>query len=159
MEGLANKCILAMGTVRMNRKDLPEEMKRDNKLKKGYYTWGSKGPVTAYQRRDTRNVHVLSSFHHPEDTEVALRKLSNGSSIGVTCPKAVADYNCWMNALDKFDQKRNCYCTDRCSKKSWYRIYLLFDAAVVNASIQLAADNDISYMYFCLVLDCLLING
>lgn len=160
MEGLARKSILAVGTVRVNRKDLPEEIKKDNKLKKGDYIWRSKGPVTAYQWRDTKNVHVLSNFHYPEDTEVVSRKLSNGSSIGVTCPKAIADYNCWMNAVDKFDQKRNSYRTDRRSKKSWYRIfYFLFDAAVVNASIQLAASNDISYMYFRLVLGRLLING
>ncbi|KAL1466083.1 hypothetical protein MTO96_042962 [Rhipicephalus appendiculatus] len=113
-------------------------MKEDNKLKKGEYIWRSKGPVTAYQWRDTKNVHVLSNFHHPEDTEVVSRKLSNGCSIDVTCPKAISDYNTWMNAVDKFDQKRNCYRTDRRSKKSWYRIfYFLLDAAIVNSFLQL----------------------
>lgn len=35
MEDLAQRGVLAVGTVRTNRKDLPEEMKKDNKLQKG----------------------------------------------------------------------------------------------------------------------------
>ncbi|KAL3228397.1 hypothetical protein MRX96_048583 [Rhipicephalus microplus] len=122
--------IFAAGTVRPNRKDLPDEIKRDNKLQKGQYIWRAKGSITAYQWRDTKNVHVLSNFHHPSDTEDVVRKLSNGSSISVQCPKAVSDYNTWMGGVDKFDQRRNAYPVDRRSKKSWYRIfYFLLDAA------------------------------
>ncbi|KAH8030568.1 hypothetical protein HPB51_008929 [Rhipicephalus microplus] len=91
MEALKEKNILAAGTVRPNRKDLPDEIKRDNKLQKGQYIWRAKGSITSYQWRDTKNVHVLSNFHHPSDTEDVVRKLSNGSSISVQCPKAVSD--------------------------------------------------------------------
>ncbi|KAL1448775.1 hypothetical protein MTO96_028145 [Rhipicephalus appendiculatus] len=84
MEALAKKNILAVGTVRVNRRDLPKEMKEDNKLKKGEYIWRAKGPVTAYQWRDTKNVHVLSNFHHPEDTE------AKTAQVTVICEVAAA---------------------------------------------------------------------
>lgn len=160
MEALKEKNILAAGTVRPNRKDLPDEIKRNNKLQKGQYIWRAKGSITAYQWRDTKNVHVLSNFHHPSDTEDVVRKLSNGSSISVQCPKAVSDYNTWMGGVDKFDQRRNAYPVDRRSKKSWYRIfYFLLDAAIVNAFLQMKAVREMSYLWFRLVLGRQLING
>lgn len=66
----------------------------------------------------------------------------------------------WMGGVDKFDQKRNAYTSDRRSKKSWYRIfYFVFDASVVNAFIQYSANNDITYLWFRLVLGRQLVNG
>ncbi|KAL1425610.1 hypothetical protein MTO96_019037 [Rhipicephalus appendiculatus] len=118
METLAERSILAAGTVRTNRKDLPVELKQNNKLKKGEYIWRTKGQVTAYQWHDTKDVHLLSNFHDPTETVEVPRKLTNGSTVAVTCPKAVADYNLWMGAVDRFDQKRNAYTSDRRSKKS-----------------------------------------
>lgn len=74
------------------------------------------------------------------------RKLSNGFLVAVICPKAPADYNLWMGAVDKFDQKQNAYTSGRHSKKSWYRIfYFFFDGAlVINAFIQHSANNDLT---------------
>ncbi|KAH8026418.1 hypothetical protein HPB51_020402 [Rhipicephalus microplus] len=145
-EALKEKNILAAGTVRPNRKDLPDEIKRDNKLQKVQDIWWTKGSITAYQWRDTKNVHVLSNFHPPSDTEDVVRKLSNDSSISVQCPKAVSDYNNWMGGVDKFDQRRNAYPVDRRCKKSWYRIfYFLPDAAMANAFLQMKAVSERSY--------------
>lgn len=160
METLADRSILAAGTVRTNRKDLPVELKRNNRLKKGEYLWRSKGQITAYQWHDSKDVHLLSNFHDPTETVEVSRKLANGSSVAVTCPKGLAEYNMWMGGVDKFDQKRNAYTSDRRSKKSWYRIfYFLFDASVVNAFIQYSANNDITYLWFRLVLGRQLVNG
>lgn len=154
MKTLAERGVHAAGTVRTNRKDLPEELKRSNKLKKGEYLWRAKGQVTAYQWHDTKDVHLLSNFHDPTETVEVSRKLTNGSSVAVVCPKAVADYNLWMGAVDRFYQKRNSYTADRRSKKSWYRIfYFLVGASVVNASIQHSANTDMSYLWFRLVLN------
>ncbi|KAL3190908.1 hypothetical protein MRX96_019154 [Rhipicephalus microplus] len=99
MKTLAERGIHAAGTVRTNRKDLPEELKRSNKLKKGEYLWCAKGQVTAYQWYDTKDVHLLSNFHDPTKTV----EVSHGSSVAVVCLKAVADYNLWMGAVDRFD--------------------------------------------------------
>ncbi|KAL3215595.1 hypothetical protein MRX96_034063 [Rhipicephalus microplus] len=153
MKTLAERGVHAAGTVRTNRKDLPEELKQSNKLKKGEYLWRAKGQAIAYQRHDTKDGHLLSNFHDPTETVEVSQKLTNGSSVAVVCPKAVADYNLWMGAVNRFYQKRNSYTADRRSKKSWYRIfYFLFDASVVNTFIQHSANTDISYLWFCLVL-------
>ncbi|KAH8038357.1 hypothetical protein HPB51_001140 [Rhipicephalus microplus] len=160
MKTLAERGVHAAGTVRTNRKDLTEELKRSNKLKKGEYLWCAKGQVTAYQWHDTKDVHLLSNFHDPKETVEVPRKLTNGSSVAVVCPKAVADYNLWMGAVDRFDQKRNSYTADRRSKKSWYHIfYFHFDASVVNAFIPHSANTDVSYLWFRLVLGRQLTNG
>ncbi|KAH8034667.1 hypothetical protein HPB51_000305 [Rhipicephalus microplus] len=153
MKTLAERGVHAAGTVRTNRKDLPEELKQSNKLKKGEYLWRAKGQAIAYQRHDTKDGHLLSNFHDLTETVEVSQKLTNGSSVAVVCPKAVADYNLWMGAVNRFYQKRNSYTADRRSKKSWYRIfYFLFDASVVNTFIQHSANTDISYLWFCLVL-------
>ncbi|KAL3210038.1 hypothetical protein MRX96_052300, partial [Rhipicephalus microplus] len=160
MKTLAERGVHAAGTVRTNRKGLPEELKRSNKQKKGEYLWRAKGQVTAYQWHNTKDVHLLSNFHDPTETVEVSRNLTKGSSVAVVCPKPVADYNQWMGAVDRFDQKRNSYTADRRSKKSWYRIfYFLFDASVVNAFIQHSANTDISYLWFRLVLGRQLMNG
>ncbi|KAL3224209.1 hypothetical protein MRX96_026653 [Rhipicephalus microplus] len=39
MEELSEKQIMAAGTVRTNRKDLPHEIKVDQKLERGDYVW------------------------------------------------------------------------------------------------------------------------
>ncbi|KAH6932307.1 hypothetical protein HPB50_004639 [Hyalomma asiaticum] len=120
-------------TVRQNRKNLPEDLKQSSNLKKERTC---KGQVTAYRWYDTKDVHLLSNCHDPTETAEVSRKLTNGSTLAVMCPKAVADYNLWMGAIDRFDQKRNSYTADRRSMKSWYRIfYFLFDTSVVNAFI------------------------
>lgn len=75
METLAKRSILAAGTVRTSRKDLPVEPKQNNKLKKGEYMWRTKGQVTAYQWHDTKDVHLLSNFHDPTETVEVPRKL------------------------------------------------------------------------------------
>lgn len=79
-------------------------------------------------------MHVLSNLHHPKDAEVVSRKLFNESYINVTCPKATADYNSWMNAVDKSDQKRTCYRTD--APRSFGAELSFLNAAIVNSSFQ-----------------------
>ncbi|KAL3217067.1 hypothetical protein MRX96_051062 [Rhipicephalus microplus] len=159
MKTLAEKGVHAAGNVRTNRKDLPEELKRSNKQKKEEYLWRAKGQVTAYQWHEFKDVRLLPNFHYPTETVEASRKLTNGSSVAVVCPKAVEDYNLWIEAVDRFDQKRNSYTADRRSKKSWYRVfYFLFDASVINAFLQHSANTDISYLWFRLVLGQQLTN-
>lgn len=160
MEELSEKQIMAAGTVRTNRKDLPHEIKVDQKLKRGDYVWRSKGQLTAYQWRDNRNVTMLSNFHDPSEVVEVNRTLSNGATVGVTCPKVVSDYNKFMGGVDRFDQKRNAYMCDRRSKKGWYRLfYYLLDAAVVNAFIQHCHFTPNEYLWFRLALGRELISG
>lgn len=140
---LRDRGVFACGTFRSNKKDLPPEVKVDNKLQHGSFLYRSKGAVSVYQWRDSKNVHVMSNYHDPQDEATVERKLPCGKKIRVTCPKAVKDYNQWMGGVDRFDQKRNAYVVDRRSKKGWHRIfYFMVDAAIVNAFIQHAGVRD-----------------
>lgn len=113
MEKLSEQGVLAAGTLRTNRKDLPSGVKTDNKLQKGYFNWSAKGRVSAYQGEDNRNVNMMSNFHIADETCEVNRRLSSGAKVGVSCPKAIADYNQWMGGADRFDQKRNTYAAAR----------------------------------------------
>ncbi|KAH6921301.1 hypothetical protein HPB50_027710 [Hyalomma asiaticum] len=68
---------------RSNKKDLPPEVKLDNKLQRGAFLYRSKGPVSVYQWRDSKNVHVMSNYHDPEDETTVERKLPCGKKIRV----------------------------------------------------------------------------
>ncbi|EEC12994.1 conserved hypothetical protein [Ixodes scapularis] len=137
MEKLPEQGVLAAGTLRTNRKDLPSEVKTDNKLQKGDFIWSAKGRVSAYQWKYNRNVNMMSNFHNPQETCEVNSRLSSGAKVGVSCPKVIVNYNQWMGGVDRFDQKRKTYVADRRSEKWWHRIfYYLLDAAVVNAFLQ-----------------------
>ncbi|XP_040073232.1 piggyBac transposable element-derived protein 4-like [Ixodes scapularis] len=153
LQELRNRDILACGTFRTNKKDLPPEVKVDNKLERGSYLWRRKGDVVAYQWRDSKNVHIMSNYHDPESTLEVQRTLPNGKKKAVECPAVVKDYNNWMGGVDKFDQKRNAYAADRRSKRWWTRIfYFILDAAVVNAFIQISCLEPVVYLHFRLKL-------
>ncbi|XP_050040817.2 piggyBac transposable element-derived protein 4-like [Dermacentor andersoni] len=150
--------ILACGTFRVNKRDLPSEVKVDNKLERGSYIWRKKADVVAYQWRDSKNVHIMSNYHDPESVVQVQRTLQNGKRKEVDCPCVVKEYNAWMGGADKFDQKRNAYPADRRSKRWWSRIfYFILDAAVVNAFIQISSMSPVTYLQFRLMLGRLLI--
>lgn len=56
---LRQRDVFACGTFRPHKKYLPQEVKVDNKLQRGAFLYRSKGPVSVYQWRDIKNVHVM----------------------------------------------------------------------------------------------------
>lgn len=121
MKNLTEKGVLAAGTLRSNRKDLPPEIKAKKKLKKGEHMWRLKGAVTAYQWKDNKHVHAMFNFHSPVEVVEVNRKLSSGAIVSVTCPKVISDYNAWMGGVNRFDQKRKAYPADHRSKNGGTR--------------------------------------
>lgn len=60
----------------------------------------------------------------------------DGSTIAITCPLMIQDYNRHMGYVDKADALKSYYELKRRSKKWWPRIFYHFlDVAVVNAFI------------------------
>lgn len=110
--------ILAYGTFRSNQKDLPDEVKTDNKLDKGKYIWRSKAGVTVYQWKDTKNVHIKSNYHDASDA-VEVERATSTREKKVKCPAIVRDCNSWVGGADKFDQHTSSYPLDRKSKRWW----------------------------------------
>lgn len=66
LQELCNRDIPTCGTFCTNKKDLPPEVKVDNKLKRGSYLWRRKEDGVPYQWRDSKNVHIMSNYHDPE---------------------------------------------------------------------------------------------
>ncbi|KAH8008728.1 hypothetical protein HPB51_003375 [Rhipicephalus microplus] len=72
LQVLREKDILACGQFGVNKKDLTQVVKENKKLERGSYTWRRKAEVAATQWRDSKNVHLMSNYHDPEDRVQAL---------------------------------------------------------------------------------------
>ncbi len=85
--------------------------------------------VTVWQ--DTRPVVILSTQHSPDSTTTVRIKKGDGSTISVTCPQAVVDYNQYMGDVDLGDQYRKYYQVRVKLRKSykyifWYCLKFVF---------------------------------
>lgn len=161
---LRERGVYACGAFRSSRRDVPAEVRTDNdQLPRGSFVYRSNGPVSAYQWRDGKNVHVMSNFHDPEAAVTVERTLPCGKTIRVPCPVCVKDYYRWMGCVKHFEQKLSAYPVDRKSKKGWHKVFhLLIDAAIINAFVQctaLAERNGRDLIQFKLELGRQLIDG
>ncbi|XP_047103494.1 piggyBac transposable element-derived protein 4-like [Schistocerca piceifrons] len=131
LRDLKENKINACGTVNPNRKSLPM-LKSEKEMKRGDYDWATSNTgLSVMKWKDKRSVHLLSNFHDPTQKTEVTRKEKDGNEIKVSCPIALSVYNANMNCVDKFDQLKGVYETDRKSRIFWYFI----DATVVNAFI------------------------
>lgn len=139
LEHLYNKHIYAVGTVRSNRKDLPEMMKKQRKelrLQKHQFSAVTSEPITAIKWLDTKEVTLLTTAHQPLDIMYVKRTQKNGSRVEVLCPKAIASYTMSMGGVDLFDHYRSSYPINRKSRKFWMRLFFfMFDASIINSYI------------------------
>ena len=140
MEELKRKEVLACGTIRSNRKDVPK-LKEDRGLSRGQFDYRSTpSGITVFKWKDSKAVHFISNYHGVDTTSVQ-RKQKDGHKIPVECPQVVKDYNKFMGGVDKHDMLRELYGTDRKNVKWWHRLFFgLLDVAIVNAYI-LYCDN------------------
>ena len=71
---LQEKKLYSVGTVRSNKKDLPKEMKKKQKLKRGEHKAFPKDKVAAIMWQDNRPVALLSTAHNPNEVVTVPRK-------------------------------------------------------------------------------------
>ncbi|XP_059062765.1 piggyBac transposable element-derived protein 4-like [Achroia grisella] len=140
MEDLYDKNIYAVGTVRCNRKDLPDMIKKKQpkplRLDKHQFSAVTAEPITAIKWLDTKEVTVLTTAHQPLDTRMIKRTQKDGSRADILCPAAIASYTLSMGGVDLFDHFRSSYPINRKSRKYWMRLFFfLFDASIINAYI------------------------
>ncbi|CAH1961300.1 unnamed protein product [Acanthoscelides obtectus] len=136
METLLKDGIYALGTVRSNRKNLPDIYKDKTKLQRGEFMFETKAKLFAIKWLDSKNVYVLTNYFCPKDTTTVLPRNKAGERQTVYCPKVVAEYNRIMGGVDKFDQLHERYAVGRRSTKWWHRIlYYLIDMSIVNSFI------------------------
>lgn len=140
LDDLSMKHVYAVGTVRSNRKGLPDIIKktqpRNMRLGKHEFAAVTASPVSAIKWVDTRDVSVLTTAHDPKDVVFIKRTQKDGTKADVLCPKATADYTQAMGGVDRFDHFRSSYPINRKSRKFWMRLFFfLFDAAIINTYI------------------------
>lgn len=135
-----------LGTLRKNRKNLPEEVTKA-KLKKGeVVAKESNEGILVLNWKDKRNVLMLSTKHGNEMSQV---KTKRGN---VSKPTAVVDYNEGKSHIDISDQMSN-YNTSLRKSLFWYKkiaLELIFGTSLVNSHIvyKLITNNKISITEF-----------
>ncbi len=146
MEKLDERKLFSCGTVRSNRKFLPDFIKGEakakggkpnrEKMKRGEYHFQTKGHVAATKWMDSKPVSMLSTAHNPSHITTVKRKMKDGSKVNVSCPRVVSEYNQNMGGVDRVDQLRERYEVGRRSRKWWHRLmYFLFDVTIVNSFV------------------------
>lgn len=98
---------LACGTVRSNRKGLPDIL--NTKLKKGEVVSARSGSLLALKWKDKRDVRMLSTLNTAEVTDTG--KVDRRTQQPIRKPEVVQEYNKHMGGVDLSDQlmQYNCY--------------------------------------------------
>ena len=136
---LLSKGIYCYGTVRSNRKNMPQLIE-DNKMKRGDHQFMYTDKEVAVKWFDNRGVTIIgSSLEGTDEVSSILRRCKGQSSkVSVPCPTLIKDYNSNMGGVDLLDQKTAAYKLDRKSSGGRYYLRLFFDLmdmACVNAHI------------------------
>ena len=131
-DDLANKQIYCCGTVRSNRRGMPQDLvPKTTKLKKGDIRVRTRADLTAILWRDKRDICMLTNIH-------------NGPAEGNFCteggktikPQIVVDYNNHMGYVDKGDRMANSYSISRRTFKWTKKLFFhLLDLAILNSYI------------------------
>ena len=100
---LANNMTL-VGTVRRNKRFLPQEFQTGQGLKKGDAIFGfqKKTTIVGYKSNKKKHVAVLSTMHHDDNFDVETRK-----------PEIVMSYNATKGGVDSMDQMCHAVTTKR----------------------------------------------
>lgn len=140
----------ACGTIRQNRRGLPDDI-RSGRLRlnrdddPAYFVQDELLAVTWH---DTKRVHVISTVDDNTTIEKRVRSRHHeGGHRSVKKPSAVANYNKYMNGVDKLDQKMSYYRFPHRKVKAYRVLYhFLLEVAVVNAQIAHRIANPTSKM-------------
>jgi hypothetical protein len=127
--------IRACGTVRPERKGLPADIKEAGKrLRKGERTGWQRGNLSCLAWNDKRLVYFLTN-HMGVDIMVSFdQHRGDDTTITVTKPKVVHEYNLHRGGVDTVDQLRGNYAMGRKSMKNWPSLaWWLIDMCIVNA--------------------------
>lgn len=120
-----------VGTVRLNRKDLPKYVK-ETKLKKGETVSAYRNKVIVLKWKDKKDVTLLSSIH---DNSMQTTTTKRGKE--KQKPQLVASYNAHMGGVDLSDNLICHYTTAKNRMKKYYRKVFrhTLDMAVLNSFV------------------------
>ena len=128
---------------RENRKYYPKDLiVKATEVERGYYDYGSSGPLLACVWRDKRIIHFLTTINvaEPSSEPAAVRRVTilDDQVVyqQVVCPPCVPDYQQYMRETDVGDQMMGYYQVGGRSLKRWKRgFWYLLDVALLNTYI------------------------
>ncbi|KAG5891260.1 hypothetical protein JTB14_019667 [Gonioctena quinquepunctata] len=128
-DDLLNKNTHLIGTLRKNRKGLPEDVISTN-LKKGEITGRESSGIVVLKWKDQRDVLALSTCH-------TLQVEKNRKNEEIRIPKLILDYNRGKGGIDLYDQLSSSSTPVRESLRWYHKIAmeLLLKTAMVNAFV------------------------
>ena len=133
---LYDEQIYCCGTVRGNRKGMPEEMKKIKLKNHGDSLLMQKKELCAAAWKDKKIVYYLSTNCDPSENISVQRKQKDGTIKDVPSPVIGQMYNKYMFGVDRADQLRMVYSTCRKALKWWkYLFWFCVDVAIVNSFI------------------------
>lgn len=115
---------LACGTVRQERKGMPNQSKTKNTraFQKGESTFMKHGNSTVTRRKEKKDVFALSTFHGNSIEDLMPRK-----------PELITSYNQLMNGVDRNNQLLTYYSINVKSMKWWKKVFWrLLELSIVN---------------------------
>ena len=94
------------GTLRTNRGEPPAiKAAANGGLQKGERLSRQDGRVMVVAWRDKRVVKMVSTFHQNDTEVVHVRQRGRSDRVPLEKPKCIADYNRFMNGVDRVDQQ------------------------------------------------------
>ena len=104
--------LYACGTLRLNRKGFPAELKTP--AKKGLKERGDsktyqRGNLTTTVWQNNKPVTIIATNSDPTSSDTVTHKKKDGTRQSYTCPMSVAQYNKYMEGVDHNDQLRRYY--------------------------------------------------
>ena len=119
----------ALGTVRVNRKNMPQDLKKP--IPKGSTVERYTHDMMALKWRDKRDVAVLSTYHNGEMKTIQSARGQKEK------PVAIFAYNEKMGAVDLADQMLTSYPCERKRHKIWYKKFFrhILNQIVLNSYI------------------------
>jgi len=111
----------ACGTLRVNRKGVPQELKTV-KLKKGESVAMSNGILQLLKWKDKRDVHMCTSIHNADFLDVPGR-VDHNTGEAIRRPSCIIDYDKYMGAVDRCDQMITYPAFKRRTLKWWKKVF------------------------------------
>jgi hypothetical protein len=132
-DNLNNQSTSAVGTVRLNRKQIPSAVKNAN-LKKGEVVYRQRGNLLALKWKDKRDVSLLSTVHRA--TFTVTNRIVHATGESVTVPSPIVLYNKYMGGVDHADQLNKYYTVTRKTIKWWKKLaFHIINLVITNAYI------------------------
>ena len=136
----------ASGTVRLNRKYFPDQLKPvrgEPARSRGTTSFAFHGQLTMVRWIDNKDVYALSTIF--SDTLTTARRRVGNHAQDIPCPQIISDYNAFMGGVDLADQAMCYYSIGRKSMKWWRRLlWRMIDHVITNAYVIYAANNSTS---------------